>query len=86
MRLQFISPERIYIWVPGTEQPEELLYFNNGPQHPAGRDYAFDTRQQAFDASDILRRCKLPYDMEITPAGRIPWLTGPIFSDCFGPI
>jgi hypothetical protein len=61
------------IFVPGKAQPPELAYFKwaKGLHETI---YAFDTRQQAFDATDVLRRAKLPYDLQTSERNRWPWL------------
>lgn len=68
----------VFIWVPGTEQPTELEKFASPLTSSArnvlkygGRDYYLETAQEAFDASEVLRRAGLPYNLEMR-TGK-PW-------------
>ena len=40
---------------------------------PQGRDYYFERYQDAIDASDVLRKRRIHYDLEVSVEGRRPW-------------
>jgi hypothetical protein len=75
----------IYLWVPGREQPAELVEWSRPATRTAkGTDYWFETPQQAFDAAEVLRARRQPYELQMTPAERKPWIKKHrIRMDCF---
>ncbi len=72
-----------FIWVPGTEQPPELAGKRRATVQDGGSDYHFDSLQEAFDAADVLRARRQPYDLQMH--SRWPWGSGRhrMISGCF---